>query len=81
MHRALLLGMKAIQQMLQARGQLLGALLMGGIWFNKALNAMVVLARTNSGLEKLPDTTAVRQITGTGACHPGCAMRRAVAAA
>ena len=40
---------------------------MGGIWFNKALNAMVVLARTNSGLEKLPDTNAVRQITGTGA--------------
>lgn len=45
----------------------LGALLMGGIWFNKALNAMVVLARTNSGLDKLPDTAGVRQISGGGA--------------
>ena len=53
----------------------LGAILMGGIWFNKALNAMVVLARTNSGLEKLPDTHAVRQIAGSGAM----AMLRSVA--
>lgn len=43
-----------------------GLLLLAGIWFNKALNAMVVLARVNSGLEKLPDTAAVREISGRG---------------
>lgn len=45
----------------------LGALFLAGIWFNKALNALVVLARVNAGLGKLPDTDAVRQVAGGGA--------------
>lgn len=33
----------------------LGALLMAGVWLNKALNLMVIAARTNAGLAKLDD--------------------------
>lgn len=40
-------------------GAILGALLMSGIWFNKSLNMMVVLARTNGGLGRLPEAAAV----------------------
>ncbi|NHB85132.1 CDP-alcohol phosphatidyltransferase family protein [Tessaracoccus sp. HDW20] len=41
-----------------------GALLAAGIWFNKSLNMMVTLARTNADLPRLPDTQAVRAIGG-----------------
>lgn len=41
-----------------------GALLMAGIWFNKSLNMMVTLARTNAGLPKLADEPGVRRIVG-----------------
>ncbi|MFT3888580.1 MAG: CDP-alcohol phosphatidyltransferase family protein [Arachnia sp.] len=44
----------------------LGALLLAAIWFNKSLNMMVTLARTNAGLPKLPDEAGVRQISGGG---------------
>lgn len=39
-----------------------GAVLVGGIWFNKALNMMVVVARVNAGLDKQPDIPATRAI-------------------
>lgn len=39
-----------------------GALLMAGIWLNKALNLMVVLARVNAGLGKLPDVPESRAV-------------------
>ena len=39
-----------------------GALLLAGIWFNKALNQMVVLARSNAGLGMLADTAATRAL-------------------
>lgn len=42
----------------------LGALLMAGVWLNKSLNMMVTLARTNAGLERLPDAPEVRAIQG-----------------
>ena len=42
----------------------LGAFLMAGVWLNKSLNMMVVLARTNGGLERLSDEAAVRRIQG-----------------
>lgn len=42
----------------------LGALLTAGIWFNKSLNMMVTLARTNSGLDRLPDQEGIREIPG-----------------
>ena len=46
------------------RFMFIGAALAAGIWFNKSLNMMVTLARTNSGLERLPDQPAVRAISG-----------------
>lgn len=42
-----------------------GAVLAGGIWFNKALNMMVVVARVNSGLGKQPDIPATRAVPAT----------------
>ncbi len=39
-----------------------GALLTAGIWLNKALNQMVVIARTKVGLDALPDNNAVRSV-------------------
>lgn len=39
-----------------------GAILMAGIWLNKALNQMVVIARTNAGLPALPDSAGVRSV-------------------
>ncbi len=46
------------------RFMFIGAALAAGIWFNKSLNMMVTLARTNSGLGRLPDQPAVRAISG-----------------
>ncbi|MDF1489933.1 CDP-alcohol phosphatidyltransferase family protein [Tessaracoccus caeni] len=45
----------------------LGGVLAVGISFNKGLNLMVTVARTNAGLGALPDTTAARGMTGGGA--------------
>lgn len=42
-----------------------GAVLLAGIWLNKSLNAMVVVARVNSGLSKLPDIPATRAVPAT----------------
>lgn len=39
-----------------------GALLTSGIWLNKALNQMVVIARTKVGLDALPDSAEVRSV-------------------
>ncbi len=39
-----------------------GAVLMAGIWLNKSLNLMVVLARVNAGLDKLPDVPGTRAV-------------------
>lgn len=44
------------------RFMFLGALLAAGIWLNKSLNMMVTLARTNSGLPRLPDVPSVRAL-------------------
>lgn len=67
----LFLGLKAAGPLLTGdavdwRFVAVGSFLMAGIWFNKALNLMVVLARVNSGLEKLPDEEEVRRISGGG---------------
>jgi len=43
----------------------LGALLMGGILINKALNDMVHVARVLSGVERLPDTSAAKAVPTT----------------
>ena len=40
----------------------LGALLMGGIWFNKALNIMVIAARSKADLPSLPDSPEARAV-------------------
>lgn len=42
-----------------------GAVLVAGIWFNKSLNMMVVVARVNSGLGRLPDIPATRAVPAT----------------
>lgn len=42
-----------------------GAILMGGIWLNKSLNLMAVVARVNAGLERLPDVPETRAVPGT----------------
>lgn len=44
------------------RFMFLGALLTAGIWFNKSLNMMVTLARTNADLPRLPDTPSTRAL-------------------
>lgn len=44
---------------------LVGALLMAGIWLNKSLNLMVVLARVNAGLGRLPDVPESRAVPPT----------------
>lgn len=43
----------------------LGAFLMAGIWFNKALNSMVVVARQNAGLGRLPDDGSAGAVAPT----------------
>lgn len=40
-----------------------GAMLTAGIWLNKALNQMVVIARTKAGLDALPDAASSRAVT------------------
>lgn len=42
-----------------------GALLMAGIWFNKALNLMVPVARLAAGAERLPDAAESKQVAPT----------------
>lgn len=42
-----------------------GAMLLAGIWLNKSLNLMVVVARQNAGLERLPDVPESREVAST----------------